>query len=322
MENLRIYEQKYMKIYRVSFRSPGELHMLLTGEPPVNDRIFLRRHSILGDEGFAGASYEKALEYCLGGYEEHYGAVMELQKELEKYVPVKIYRRHRQKAFAGSHPNVPAFIADSPKAMFKMERAEEKKFVNIYFNLACPLITPPGAIINRGAAALSLVRLLEGQGMGVNFKVFMAVWSRGEIFMFEITYKSPMELLNVKKCCYPLCSKEFVRRIIFRVMESVPFENPDWYPHYGEPLTDDQFRAIFGISDDDMVISSPWEMGVSGDDIYTDAGNLLSRLGLGEYIRVIREENAEDEGRRKNCPRTDYCRHMSLLSWEEMYSRK
>lgn len=321
MEHLRTYSHKYMKIYRMSFNSPGELHMWLSGQPPVNKGVFLRQHSILGDEGFAGADYETALKYCLGGYSEHYGAVMELQRELEKYVPVKIYRRHRQKAFAGSHPNVPAFIADSPKAMFKMERAEEKKFVNIYFNLACPVITPPGAIINRGAAALSLVRVLEGQGMGVNFKVFMAVYSREEIFMFEIVYKSPMEMLSVKKCCYPLCSKEFVRRIIFRVMESVPFENAEWYPHYGEPLTDSQFRSIFGISDNDMVISSPWEMGVTGDNIFTDSRNLLMKLGLEKYIRVLPEGDITDR-RNGNCPRTDYSRHMSIGLWEEIYSKR
>lgn len=322
MDKLRIYTHRLMKIYRVSFNSPGELHLWLSGDPPVNDRIFLRQHSILGDESFAGADYERALAYCLGGYGEHYGAVMELQRELEKYVPVKIYRRQRQKAFAGSHPNVPAFIAGSPKAMFKMERAEEKKFVNIYFNLACPLITPTGAIINRGAAAMSLVRLLEGQGMGVNFKVFMAVYSRNEIFMFEITYKPPREMLNVKKCCYPLCSKEFVRRIIFRVMESVPFENPRWYPNYGEPLTDEQFRSIFDISEDDMVISSPWEMGVSGKDIFTDSEHLLLKLGLDEYVKVLRKAEENNSREWEDCPRTDYCKAMSLRLWEEIYNKK
>ncbi|MCM1579148.1 MAG: hypothetical protein NC078_10160 [Ruminococcus sp.] len=320
MDNLRIYGHRLMKIYRISFNSPGELHLWLEGEPAVNGKIFLRQHSFLGDESFAGADYETALRYCLGGYGEHYGAVMALQKELEKYVPVRVYRRKKERALAGSHPNVPAFIAGSPKAMFRMERAEQKKFVNIYFNLAYPVITPPKAIINRGAAALSLVRLLEGQGMGVNFKVFMAVYSRDEIFMFEITYKPPGELLNIKKCCYPLCSKEFVRRIVFRVMESVPFENPDWYPNYGEPLSDEQFRSIFGISDNDMVISSPWDMGVKGNDIFTDSRNLLDKLGLEEYVRVLDGGDDIEERERNDC-RNDYYRGMSLRLWEEIYRK-
>lgn len=289
MDNLRIYTRRLMKIYRISFGSPGELHMWLSGDPAVNREIFTRQHSIIGDEDFAGADYETALRYCLEGCGEHYGVVMELQRELEKYVPVQVCSRRKEKSFAGSHPNVPAFIAGSPKAMFRMERAVEKKFVNIYFNLACPVMTSPEAIINRGAAALSLVRLLEGRGMGVNFKVFMAVYSRGEIFLFEITCKPPQEQLNVKKCCYPLCSREFVRRIIFRVMESVPFENREWYPNYGEALTDSQFRSLFDISGNDMVISTPREMGVTGEDIFGDSERMLDSLGLYEYVKILRK---------------------------------
>lgn len=288
LANINVYGYKLMKIYKISFKSMSDLHLYLKSEPTVNNTVFIRQHSILGDGDFAGEPYEKALEYCLGGYEGDRGVTLKMQRELEKYIPIKAKERRKEKSFAGSHPNVPAFVAGSPKAMYRLQRAEEKKFRTVYFNLAYPVMTSQSAIVNRGALTLSLIKLLEAQGMGVDLKVFMTVFSRSEIFMFDIILKAPQELLNSKKCCYPLCSREFVRRLVFRVMESMPFENAEWYPNYGEALTDTQFRSIFGISKNDTVISTPEEMGVLGEDILEDGARLFRRLGLDDTIVPIR----------------------------------
>lgn len=277
---------KFMKVYKVSFRSMSELYLYLSEAPPVNTKVFAKQHSIIGDSEFAGVPFEKALDYCLGGYEGDYNVVMKMQKELEKYVPVEVIARKAVKSVAGSRPNVPAFVAGSPKAMYRRERAKEKKFCTVYFNLAYPANTPHSAILNRGALALSLVKLLEAEGMGVNLKVFMSVYMRNEIFLFDISLKSPQELLNAKKCFYPLCSREFVRRIIFRVMESVPFECSEWYPNYGRALSDGQFRNIFGISQNDMVISAPGEMGVTGKNIFSDGAEMFRIMGIDDSIII------------------------------------
>lgn len=281
-----IIPYKFMKIYKVSFKSMSELYMYLSGDPTINRSVFIRQHSILGDREFAGEPFERALEYCLGGYEGDYNVVMKMQKELEKYVPVKVRIRRTEKSVAGSHPNVPAFVAGSPKAMYRQERAKEKKFCTVYFNLAYPAQTTHNAILNRGALALSLVKLLEAEGMGVNLKVFMSVYIRNEIFVFDISLKSPQELLNAKKCFYPLCSREFVRRIVFRVMESVPFECSEWYPSYGRALSDGQFRNIFDISQNDMVISTPDEMGVTGENIFSDGAEMFRIMGIDDSIII------------------------------------
>ncbi|MGN0666634.1 MAG: hypothetical protein ACI4KF_08930 [Huintestinicola sp.] len=272
----------------------SELYMYLSGDPEVNRSVFAEQHSILGDREYAGEPFERALQYCLGGYEGDYNIVLKMQKELEKYVPVKVHIRRTVKSFAGSHPNVPAFVAGSPKAMYRQERAMEKKFCTVYFNLACPAQTTHSAIINRGALALSLVKLLESQGMGVNLKVFMSVYIQNEVFIFDISLKAPQELLNAKQCFYPLCSREFVRRIVFRVMESVPFECSEWYPKYGRALSDGQFRNIFGISQRDMVISSPQEMGITGENIFSDGAEMFRIMGIDDSI-IIPLMKAGDE---------------------------
>ncbi|MBQ5312215.1 MAG: hypothetical protein ILP19_09300 [Oscillospiraceae bacterium] len=291
LSNLRVYKQNYMTVYRVSFRSMGELYMYLKSEPPVNNYVFQKMSSISTDVSFGGVSYDWALEYCLGGYHGEYSVLLDMQKDLERYVPIKQYSYLWEHSFAGSHPNVPAFVADSPKAMYRRRRSDEKKFCTVYFNLACPVKTKTKEILHRGALTLSLVKLLEAEGMGVDLRVFMCVYDHDEMFLFEISLKSPQEKLNAKKAFYPLCSREFLRRIVIRVMESVPLRNRSWFPNYGMAVGAEQFRNMFGIPERDFVISTPGEMGITGGSIYRDGAEMFEKMGLDENI-VIRLRKA------------------------------
>ena len=284
LADLNIYKKDLMKIYRVRFRNMSELYMYLKDQPEVNREVFKKQASISTDVSFAGLSYDWALEYCLGGYSNEYNIALEMQKSLERYVPIKHHSCLSEKSFAGSHPNVPAFVADSPKAMFRRKRSEEKKFCTVYFNLACPVKTTRKAILHRGALALSMIKLLEAEGIGVDLRVFMSVYEHDEIFLFDISLKSPQKLLNAKKCFYPLCSREFVRRIVIRVMESVPFREPSWYPNYGMSLSSIQFRRLFDIPDSEYLISTPEEMGISGERLFEDGANMFETMGLDDNI--------------------------------------
>ena len=298
LANLRIYEQNYMRVYRVSFRSMGELYMYLKDEPPVNSNVFKSLSSINNDLSFAGVSYEWALEYCMGGYEGQYDVILKLQKSIERYVPIKQYSFQMEHSFAGSHPNVPAFVADSPKAMYRRKRSEEKKFCTVYFNLACPVMSTSKEILHRGVLTMSLVKLLESEGMGVDLRVFMCVHEHDEIFLFEISLKSPQETLNTKKAFYPLCSREFLRRIVIRAMESVPFRTKSWYPNYGMPVTVDWFKPFFRIPDRDLIVSTPGEMGIKGRNIFLDGAHMFEKMGLDKNIIIrLRKAGLSNESR-------------------------
>ena len=283
---LRIYTEKMMKIYRISFKSQGELYMYLKGEPEVNRDVFPKQSSISTDVSFAGLAYEWAVEYLLGGYNGEYDIVLGMQRDLERYVPVRSNEYTTERSFAGSHPDVPAYIAGSPRSMYRRKRTAEKKFCRVWLNLACPVKTTRGAILNRGALTLSLVKLLESQGISVDLRVFMSVYEYDEVFLFEISLKSPQEQLNSKKCFYPLCSREFVRRLIIRVMESMPFGEKSWFPNYGMSLSSLQFREIFSIPQTDLVISTPDEMGIYGYNIYYDGASMFSAMGIDKSIVI------------------------------------
>ena len=226
-------------------------------------------------------------------YNGDFELTLKMLKEFENIVPVENYSRCRERAFAGSRPNIPAYIAGVPKTMYRLTRLPEKKFVTIWFNLAYSINTYRQAVANRGALTLSLIKLLEKSGIGVDLKVFSSCYSGGEVFNTEVLLKSPSEPINMKKCLYPLCSVMFLRRIVMRVMESMPFGEKDWYPNYGLPLSEEQFRTIFSIPENDIVISSPMVMNITGLNIVKDCRRFLNKIELEKYIKLSKVKRVE-----------------------------
>ena len=282
---LTIEQRGNLTIYKADFKNLSTLEMFLSSNPAVNTNVFFSQKSIDGAEQFAGAPLDKAIQYCIGGYDKDFEMFARLKSDIEK-VNIKFENsRQTRRAVVGSRPNVPAFIAGSPKAMYKLDRAREKKFITIYMNLAYANNTTGEQIRNRGILILNLVKLLEAHDYGVNLKVFEACHVGNEAFCASIGLKQPGELLSVKKCYYPLCGKEFVRRVMTRLKESVPFKE-NWHMSYGQVMNEKQTRVIMGIPEDAILINSPGEMGITGENVYADADAFFCKINLDKEIVV------------------------------------
>ena len=92
-------------------------------------------------------------------------------------------------------------------------------------------------------------------------------------------------MLDIKKCYFPLTGREFLRRILFRVLESMPVEN-NWSWGYGRTVEESSLRKLYNLKDSDYVISSPNEIGINGTDIYRDTARLIENLNLREEFDV------------------------------------
>lgn len=290
--NLKVYNYKRMKIYNAAFKSLSDMQMYILSKPAVNTKIFQKQHSISNKPEFPEDTFDNAVEYLIGGYNVDYNLTLKMQREFEKTVSIKNFKRLTERSMAGSHPNVPAYVAGEPKSMYRLARAPERKFITIWFNLAYSVQTSKQAVMNRGALTLSLIKLLEANGIGVDLKVFSCCYNRGEVFNSEVRLKSPSEPINLKKCYYPMCSVMFLRRIILRIMESMSFEEANWYPYYGRPLQEDQFRSIFAIPEKDIVISSPAQMGIEGTNINDDSKRFFKKIKLERYVKLYKAEGA------------------------------
>lgn len=275
------------KIYRINFNSTFELERYLRSNPPVNTAVFKSQKSMYLPRDFAGEELETAIGYCIGGYTRGFERFMELKKKLDSVNLKEAHNRKTVSSFVGTRPNIVSYVAGSPKAMLRPERIAEKKFIDLYLNLACSGGTSDDAILNRGILTLNLINVLEGAGMGVNLFVFEASSCADEIFIAEIKLKRTDEITDIGKCFYPMCGKEFLRRVLARVKESMPFEK-NWSVGYGARLSQKKTKEILKISEDAYYISTPEEMGIKGNNIFEDADMFISKLNLSDKVTVPR----------------------------------
>ena len=251
---------KRYKVFRIKFNSLTELELYLSQDPKVNTMVFSSQKSIFMPESFAGAPLSQAIRYCHGGYQKDFEIFLEMKKQLEKANVKASHYRRSVPAVVGSRPNVPNFIAGTPKTMYRLDRAKTKKFVDVYINLAYSGETTEEQIRNRGILVLNMISLFEQNDIAVNLYAFEASCLYGEIFIADIRLKKPGEFINIGKCYYPLCGKEFLRRVLVRVKESMPFTER-WGMGYGGVLPEDLVRLCMGIDGDSILIRSPLEIG-------------------------------------------------------------
>ena len=284
---LTVTNRGNMKVFRMDFRSLSDIELFLNSEPPVNQNVFVSQKSKEAREEFAGEPLEEAIKYCVRGYDRGFDNFLKLQRELDGVNVKTNYGRKVITSVVGSRPNVPAYVAGAPKNMYRVERAAEKKLIHIYMNLAYSRFTTEQMIINRGLLTLNLIRLLEQNDYIVDFQAFEACLVNDEAFVCEIMLKKPGVLLDTKKCYYPLCGKAFVRRVITRIKESMPFK-ANWHFSYGQVLNEVKTRLIMNIPEDAILINFPEEMGIEGNNIYKDADAFLDCLGLEKHIAIPR----------------------------------
>lgn len=271
-------------IYRMHFKSLNELEMYLKSNPPVNEKVFKSQKSVFMPQDFAGEPLDESINYCHGGYEKNLDMFMKLKKEIDAVNVKYAAGRKTVASVVGSRPNVPNYIAGAPKTMYRMERVKEKKFVDIYMNVAYSGHTTEQQVRNRGILTLNLVNVLENHDFGVNLHIFEACYVEKEVLITEVVIKKPGELLNISKCYFPMCGKEFLRRVLLRVKESVPFLGLNWGISYGAVLDEARTRKYVGAGKNQIMILSPQAMGIKGMDIYDDADAFISKLNLDKEI--------------------------------------
>jgi hypothetical protein len=282
---LEISERKNLKEYKMYFGSIGEVQSFLLSDPDINTDVFYELKSKTASDSFAGAPLSDAINYLIGGYSENYDQFLELAKQLEQVNKKNAKVRKTTTSFVGQRPNVPAYIAGAPKNMYRLERTEEKKLKRIWMKVTYESSTTEQQIRHRGIIALNLIKLLEMNNYMVDFRLFEVCSVDSEVFRCEIELKKPGERLFPRLCYYPMCGKAFVRRVLCRIKESMPFKC-GWGLSYGVVLNEQYTRMIMDIQDNDIYIGSPSEMGINGENIYVDADTFLNKIGIADKIVI------------------------------------
>lgn len=282
---LDVRHEGKLTYYNLYFESISAVELFLRDNPPRNTEVFATMSSESADESFAGPPLEEAIRYCVGGYDENYPLFLELGERLQSVNTVKTEVRAVEPAVVGHRPNVPAYIAGAPKCMYRNKRIEEKKVINVFMQATYSQGTTEKQILHRGILALNLIKRLEMNGYIVQFRLFETSVLYNEAFICEVALKNQAEKLDARKCFYPMCGKGFVRRVLLRIKESMPFKEK-WYPSYGTVAGERIARQFLNISPNDIYIGTPKEIGIKGKDIYADANTFLTNLMLDGQIKV------------------------------------
>lgn len=266
-------------IYKYYFSNLADLYNYLNNNPEINSAIFKEQNSIEAEIDFAGESLDKALEYLKGGYKVN---LKEFNMALNSINELGYRDEDSRKLVRSLHGGAylsPLVAAGIPDCMIRYDRDTTPKCITIYFQINYTWKTTPKQIFNRGIATINLIQALQEKGYLVDLKVFELLKCDDEFIDIIVNVKNIDEDLNITKCYYPLVSKEFFRRVMFRVIESAPVKN-NWSDGYGFKPSEEEIRKFYKLKEKDLLISEPYTMGIKGENIYKDTINMFESLNV------------------------------------------
>lgn len=279
------------RIYNISFHNMTDLYDYIKSNPKINTRVFTRPAS-MSISSFYGESLEKSTEYLISGYNSGFNNFLTTSNSLKKIGMEENNSYQVVRSIHGGVPLASLVAAGVHDCMLSSQVDAEARVVNIHFSVSYPAITKDDQIINRGLATLFIVQALEEKGYIVNFNAFQVSKSSDEIIYITVNLKQPSDLfLNIQKCYYPIRGKEFLRRILFRVLESSDVENRAWGENYGKSLPLDEIKIFLkkqnnSFVNTDLLIGDPINMGVTGENLYADTLAMIKTLKIEDEFDV------------------------------------
>ena len=274
--------------YEATFKDLYELKSFLESDPLINYECFSNLQSQIEsqEQQFYGMPYSQALKYLSGGYKENLDKMFELKEELRKGIIFPSAGRKTIKSFTGSRICPNSFVTNNPKRYYMQTKVGEKRFITIHVNMSFSANQNINQILNKGAILYNLIEILEKNNFIVSLNTFFLIKQDEELIYIKIKLKDANNLLSVSNSIFPLTSASFFRRIIFRVMESMPVENTHWGDYYGEIISEQDMKRLLHIPSQDIFLGSPKTMGIEGKNLMEDAKNFLEYIDMDKYVRV------------------------------------
>ena len=235
-------------------------------------------------------NFNEAWNMCRFGYNEGFEEFRDEIRKIEFQYVYKFRKINVYKSVGGS-PSVPRYLLGLPDNMHYKQKVNDKKIIDIYFNIAYDCCTTTEQIINRGILTLALINYLEKNSFfGINLHFVELSQCGDEILYLDIPLKNDRENLNIKKCYFPIVHPSFLRRLYFRACEITPVQN-SWNYGYGTPLTFDDAKFVIDDNlDNSIYISSPREMGIMGNNLLEDLDQFINIINS-KYSDVLNNDN-------------------------------
>lgn len=287
-----IYEPKVIEycgsdytLYNVKFRSLHDLYTYLKSHPKINSEVFTKLHSVENKSEFSGIPYSKAVEELEMPPRAGYENFLQLSKTLDENYLDLVQEYVEVKAPAGGYVDVASYVTGSPLCFKIARKISVPKFVRINVSLSYNCETTKEQVMNRALIVVALVNAFERAGYVVDINMFELSKNNNEIVNINVNIKNGQDSFNKGSLYKTLCYVEFLRRILFRVLETIDVKN-SWGNGYGQTCNEKMVRSVLKLTDSDIFIAEPDEMGILGKDIGRDFEKVLEKLKLEDKIDV------------------------------------
>ncbi len=276
--------EKY-KMYRARFNNLYALYEYLKSDPSVNRDVFYKLSSVEGEQSFAGKPYKEAVEDLISEVDPGYEEFLKLQSDLNTAKKGKIHKYRLVRTVAGGHLNVPLYSAGNPLCYETEERISKPKFIRIHVSLSYYWGTSKEQVLNRAIIITNVIKALEKAGYSVDLRTFELSSCGNELVYIIVQIKKHGGRLNMSALYKTLCHVEFLRRILFRILETLDVKN-GWCSGYGRTCSEEFIRKALHLGDNDIFFDQPREMGINGDDLARDFERAIKHLNLDDKIDV------------------------------------
>lgn len=202
------------------FDCPAEFAAFLRGPASANPYMATNDD----DDSWAGASRAKTLVCAQSGDSARVADCDRLLGVMETGADFATARSVAVAAVAGGVPNVPAMLAGSPMAMRRRQRiADQAAPLSVVVDLGVSSSVKHPTIARRGAAALSLVRLLAATRPVTLWAVSGLQCSRHSDSPQNAAFAVRLDTapLDLSRAAWLLCAPEAFRRAAFAVAQTV-----------------------------------------------------------------------------------------------------
>ena len=230
------------KVYMEEYNSISEFVQTINSRPQ-NPKI-ISNVSETGEFSFTGThDYNEAKNLLLHGWVEE----SEKLNEMLKLKTLKEKSVKNTYDVAGFQCSVPRYLQGIPTNMINQKVVTKKqKVITITKNISYSAYVRKETIEQESVKVLQLVNNLEKQGYRVILNVTLISKSKKEniIICNKVRIKNASERLNLSKVSFPMVNSSYLRRIIFRWIETFEYTTKSFDTNYGVPVKCEDFNNI------------------------------------------------------------------------------
>ena len=230
------------KVYMEEYNSISEFVQTINSRqqnPEIKSNI-----SEFGEYSFTGThDYNEAENLLLHGWVEE----SEKLNEMLKLKTLKEKSVKNTYDVAGFQCSVPRYLQGIPTNMINQKVVTKKqKVITITKNISYSAHVSKETIEQESIKVLQLVNNLEKQGYRVILNVTLISKSRrGNIIICnKVRIKNANERLNLSKVSFPMVHSSYLRRIMFKWMETFEYTTKSFDNNYGVPVKCEDFNNI------------------------------------------------------------------------------